>query len=72
MKRIIIFILSLLISLIGYLFFEWKGVILFLFIFISASFFSEVFFWRSARKKGKKDLIDIIIDKLKNCPQPRI
>ncbi len=33
---------------------------------IGASIFAEIFFWRKARKKGHKDLIDILKDKIRS------
>ena len=67
MKEIIFSIFLCFFSVIGYLLYEWKGFLLFTFtfIFISASFFSEVFFWKDKRKNGKKDITDLLIDKLK-------
>jgi hypothetical protein len=68
MKKFIIFVFLLIFITIGYSLYGWKGSLFFIFIFFTSSLLSEVLFWKKMRKEGKKDLIDIIIDKLKKSP----
>ncbi|MBL4887403.1 MAG: hypothetical protein JKZ03_02915, partial [Flavobacteriaceae bacterium] len=70
MKKALFLYLGILIILgiAGYLVDGWKGVIIISLIMISSSILSELFFWKKARKKGAKDLMDIIINFFNKTP----